>query len=221
MITYTRNLTEGNDFPFITEYAGFDTDTYYVNLQWNLENLFVNTYERDPISVNAYEVDGDLVIVGDFLQPFDHFHLSRAMDFNTYVMPNGQLLIEYYEKHIVDINDYLDQVDNNNKEGFVSRRNSDNLIDPLSLKVNWNYDKMYVGVRFYDENGDPVIASAGTIELSGVAAAGGVQYTLEGSPLTATMPSPVVPVDVPLESLTATPSGLDGVTSWQLIVWQN
>lgn len=220
MITYTRNLIEGNDFPYLTQYAGFDTGTYFMNLQWNLENLFVNTFERGPININVYPVEGNLVIVGDSLQPFDHFHLSNAEDYNTYVMPNGMLLIDYYQSFIVDVYEYLDTLDNSGKRGNVSRRFSSNLVDPIEVKINWNFEKMYVGVRFYDENDEPIVATAGTIELSAVAATGGIEAPIADGVMDATDAAPVVPVEVPLERLVATPSGLEGVDHWQLIIWQ-
>lgn len=219
-INRKRNMTQGRDFPFITEYAGFSSDTYYINLQWNLENLFVNTYNRTPLDVNAYPVDGDLVIIADDLQPFDHYHLKRADNYNEYVMPNGQLLIDYYSSFVVDINDYMDRLDNAGSRGNVTRRTSDNLIDPVEVRVNPNFNKMYVGIRCYDENGEPVIASSGSVQISIVSAAGGIQHEAENGSLDASSPSPVLPIEIPVERLVASPEGLGGVTSWQLIVWQ-
>lgn len=220
-IRYERNVLDAQDWPYMSFFSSFAEDEHFINLQWNLENLFVNTYEREAFVVDAYQVDGDLVIVGNDLQPFDHKHLTDATDYETYVMPNGQLLVDYYADHIVDINEYMDQRDNVNKKGFVTRRFSDNLIDPVEAKVNWNYEKMYVGVRFYDVNGDPIAATTGSVQISGVSAVGGIAANITGGNLDATLPSPVVNVDIPMERIIATPSGLDSsVVKWQMIVWQ-
>lgn len=220
-IRYERNSLEGEDYPYISLFASFSEDKYFINLLWNLENLFVNTYQRDAFVVDAYEVDGDLVIVANDLQPFDHYHLSRAADYETYVMPNGMILIDYYKNHIVDIHSYLDQRDNIGKRGFVSRRYSESLVDPIELKVNWNYEKMYVGVRFYDVNDEPIVASSGSVAISGVSAVGGVEDAVPNGTLDATSASPVVNVETPFERLIATPSTLGSeVAKWQLIVWQ-
>jgi len=215
---YTRNLISGNDYPYVTLYSSFEDEEYFENLQWNMENLFVNTYQRNAFSVDAYEVDGDLVIPTGGLQPFDHYHLENAENYETYVMPNDQLLVEYYQDHIVNIYEYMDQIDNINKKGFVSRRYSDSMIDPLECKVSWHYSQMYVGIRCYDANGDPVQASSGTVDINGVFAAGGVETTITS--LDASQTAPIVQVQMPVERIIASPNGLSGVDNWQLIVWQ-
>lgn len=216
--TYTRNALEGMEYPYISLLADFSEDAHFINMLWNLENLFVNTYDRESFSVEAYEVEGDLVILADQLQDFDHYHLTKAEDYTTYRMPNGQLLVDYYENHIVNIYEYMDNRDNINKEGYVTRRYSTDLIDPIETRVSFRYEKMYVGARFYDVNDEPIKPTGGSIDIAGVGIAG-VEQSIET--LQATDVSPVATVDMPFESIKATPSSLsDDVKSWQLIIWQ-
>lgn len=216
--TYTRNKLEGMEYPYISLMADFSEDEYFINMLWNLEELFVNTYEREAFSVSGYEVEGDLVILADQLQQFDHYHLTKAEDYTTYEMPNGQLLVDYYENHIVNIHEYMDNRDNINKEGYVTRRYSTDLLDPVETNVSFRYEKMYVGVRFYDVNDEPIKPTGGSIDITGVGIAG-VEQNIDT--LQATDVSPIATVDMPFESIKASPSSLsDDVESWQLIIWQ-
>lgn len=216
--TYTRNMVEGMDYPYISFMSDFEHDKHFVNLLWNLENLFVNTYEREAISVDAYTVEGDLVIIADNLLPFDHHHLEKATDYTTYEMPNGQILVDYYEDHITNIHEYMDSLDNVNKTGYVTRRQGINLIDPIETKVSFRYEKMYVGVRCYDVNDEPIVSGTGTVDIAGVGI-GGIEEAI-GS-IDATSASPVLLVDRPYERIKATPNTLSSdVDHWQLVIWQ-
>lgn len=220
LLTFERNVElELGEYPSLT--SNFVEDDFYINLQWELEKIFMNVYERESFTVTAYEVEGDNVIIADGLPPFDHKHLSAAEDYQTYVMPNGQLLIDYYADHIVDINVYLDNLDNINKKGFVSRRFSFSTTEALAVSIDPNYEKMYVGVRFYDENDTVIIPSTGTVQISGISLVGGSTFDSPNGTLDATSASPMVNVETPVETISATPSGLsNSVAKWQMIVWQ-
>lgn len=175
------------------------------------------TYNRDGIEVNAYVVSGNQVIPADDLGQFDVYHLDRIVDFNTYEMPNGAFAIDYYDPYIVDIDEFIDAIVNHNQDHNVVRRIAP-VTDVVEVTVPNEFDKAYMGVRFYDASGNEVTPTAGSVDVSTMSDVS-EGYTSKGT-ISATTPDTVVEVTGPLEKVKFTPSGITGAVDYRASVWQ-
>lgn len=78
----------------------------------------------------------------------------------------------------------------------------------------------FIGLKFYDAIGDPVVPSAGTVDITVQTYNNDEYEAIPDNTIDATAPT-TVSVGANLRKIKATPTGLADATSWQVVVTQN
>lgn len=94
----------------------------------------------------------------------------------------------------------------------------DNIISVAdTIEVNPSFNRVFVCVKYFN-NGVEVTPSAGVINVTGRPNGAGGYGILDGSPIDCTDTSYYVSTDVPLDSISVTPSGIVGATDYEITI---